>query len=177
MESGPHKVTLTLGINNNNNTPSLVNNAGQRRETRTDHLEQHTWWYRDFTHSGHRIEKVFCLFISPWWECVSPHPTPHNILTTSLILRQDKPQRHSTQAIVNINEALMKHFWSELKTFYMTMTPGTKRTLIRSWGYNQCSMKFNLRISMMDQNAPIPFNLKLLTLNWASSTWFNFSNA
>ena len=119
----------------------------------------------------------FCLFISPWWECVSPHPTPHNILTTSLILRQDKPQRHSTQAIVNINEALMKHFWSELKTFYMTMTPGTKRTLIRSWGYNQCSMKFNLRISMMDQNAPIPFNLKLLTLNWASSTWFNFSNA
>ena len=42
MESGPHKVTLTLGINNNNNTPSLVNNAGQRRETGADHLEQHT---------------------------------------------------------------------------------------------------------------------------------------
>lgn len=45
-----------------------------------------------------------------WLEGCPYHPTPNNILTTSLILRQDKRQRHSTRAIVNINEALMKHF-------------------------------------------------------------------
>ena len=78
----------------------------------------------------------FGLIISPWWECVRAGWAVHIPLPTIFWRRVwywDKiSQRHSTQAIVNINEALMKHFWSELKTFYLTMTPDRERTLIRS---------------------------------------------